>query len=221
MNNTLRQKINFYRYGNIMIDLETLSTRTNATITKIAAVEFNKWTGETGDELLLYIDENEWGKHNRHIDGETIVWWLSQSEDAVKSLLSTDVKLTLNAALQELSTFIRGHDNIMDEIPQFDLDENHILLPEDDKKRRVVVWGNGATMDISILQSAYEHFDYIVPWQYWAVNDVRTIVDLKPSVKKDTQFEGVKHNPIDDCKHQIKYLCNTLKELKINNEQNI
>ena len=33
-------------FGNIMVDLETLSTHTNASIIEIAAVEFNKETGE-------------------------------------------------------------------------------------------------------------------------------------------------------------------------------
>lgn len=62
-----------------------------------------------------------------------------------------------------------------------------------------------------------------VPWKYWAVNDVRTIVDLKPDVKKNYKFEGTKHSSVDDCKHQIGYLSETLrtvlnvKEKKKNN----
>lgn len=212
MSDILEQKMNFYRYGNIMIDLETLSTHTNAAIIKIAAVEFNKWTGKTGDELLLCIDNREWARNNRHVDGDTIAWWLSQDKGAIKSLLEMNDKMTLHMALKELSAFIKAHDNVFDD----DKTRSTCLsLPDDDEKRRVVVWGNGATMDISILQSAYEYFDETIPWQYWAVNDVRTIVDLKPEIKKNTQFEGIKHNPIDDCKHQIKYLCRTLKELNL------
>ena len=42
----------FLHYGNIMIDLETLSTRTNASIISIAAVEFGL-NGDTGREMIL------------------------------------------------------------------------------------------------------------------------------------------------------------------------
>ena len=83
----------------------------------------------------------------------------------------------------------------------------------DVKDKKIKVWGNGSTMDITILQSAYEYFNMSIPWQYWAVNDVRTIVDLNPEIKKNCTFEGVKHNPIDDCKHQIKYLTETIKNI--------
>ena len=46
----------------IMIDLETLSTRTNASIISIAAVEFGL-NGDTGREMILKIKPSEWGKY--------------------------------------------------------------------------------------------------------------------------------------------------------------
>lgn len=38
----------YTKYGNVMIDLETLSTHTNAAIIEIGVVEFNKYTGDIG-----------------------------------------------------------------------------------------------------------------------------------------------------------------------------
>ena len=49
------------KFGNIMVDLETLSTHTNASIIEIAAVEFNKETGEIGHIFHQSIDASEWG----------------------------------------------------------------------------------------------------------------------------------------------------------------
>ena len=47
------------KFGNIMVDLETLSTHTNASIIEIAAVEFNKETGEIGHIFQQSIDASE------------------------------------------------------------------------------------------------------------------------------------------------------------------
>ena len=220
-----RQKLNFYRFGKVMIDLETLSTKTNASIMSIAAVEFNKFSGESFNTLYIKIDPSEWGKNGRDVDGNTVKWWLEQEKDATQSLLEKpfDGYATLKSALERLSKFIEACDNTLIEEGETKIEtfnpwsgETEVfIIPKDDEKRRVTVWGNGATMDITILQSAYEYFGMKTPWQYWAVNDVRTIVDFKPEIKANTEFEGVKHYPIDDCKHQIKYLSETIKELGI------
>lgn len=182
------------KYGHIMIDLETLSTKTNASIIEIAAVEFNKETSEIGDTFCVEILPDDWVKNNRDINGNTLLWWMQQD----KTLLSKFTEKTtvpLSIALEKLNEFYIAHN-----------------IPYEEKQ--TIVWGNGSTMDITILQSAYEYFNKPIPWKYWAVNDVRTIVELNPEIKKNCSFEGEKHNPIDDCKHQIKYLVETLNSLK-------
>lgn len=184
---------NFKKYGNIMVDLETLSTRTNASIIEICAVEFNKENGETGNTFCIMISPDEWGKNNRHVDGNTITWWFTREKDARERFSSDGFEcVPLKMALEQFSLFVKD-------------------CADDDGK--VVMWGNGSTMDITILQSAFEHFDMCVPWKYWCVNDVRTIVDLNPQVKNNTKFNGIKHSAVDDCLHQIKYLTDTLKTL--------
>ena len=54
-----------------------------------------------------------------------------------------------------------------------------------------------------------------LPWKFWAVNDVRTIVDINPDIKKNRKFDGTPHCAVDDCKHEIKYLVETLKTIKV------
>lgn len=191
----------YEKYGNVMIDLETLSTHKNAAIIEIGAVEFNKETGETGEMFNVIIKPSDWCKNGRHVDGETIQWWLSQSDEARKRFteISEDITvMKLEDALHQLRYFIMGCDNL-----------------DDRSKEHVVVWGNGSTFDISILEDAYEYFGIELPWKYWSVNDVRTIVDLNPSVKKNCKFDGgVKHSAVADCLHQIKYTVETIKDLK-------
>lgn len=189
----------FEKYGNVMIDLETLSTHNNAAIIEIGAVEFNKYTGEIGNKLDIIINTSDWCKNGRHVDGETIKWWLGQSETARNRFIKKQedaVYLNLRPSLVCLENFINecgegaGRGN------------------------SVVVWGNGATMDIAILESAYNYFDLPIPWKYWSVNDVRTIVDLNPCIKTKCKFtSGVKHSAVSDCLHEIKYTVETIKSL--------
>ena len=192
---------NYHKYGNIMIDLETLSTHKNAAIIEIGAVEFNKHTGEIGDKLDIIINPSDWCKNDRHVDGGTIQWWFKQTNDARKRFVKQQddvVYLNLEAALNRLKYFIMDCD----------------CLAEDDEN--VVMWGNGATMDIAILESAYNYFNLPIPWKYWSVNDVRTIVDLNPKIKEHCKFDvGIKHSAVADCLHEIKYLVETLKTIKI------
>lgn len=199
LNTETKELTRFERFGNVMIDLETLSTHNNAAIIEIGAVEFNKYTGEVGEKFNVIIEPSDWCKNDRHVDGETIQWWFKQTNDACKRFVTKQKDIeycTLKHALQKLKYFIMDCDSI-----------------DDDKN--VVVWGNGSTMDITILQSAYEYFDIETPWKYWSVNDVRTIVDLNPIVKAQTIFNsGIQHSAVADCLHQIKYLTNTIKTIK-------
>lgn len=191
---------NFEKYGNVMIDLETLSTHKNASIIEIGAVEFNKHTGETGKVFNALIKPSEWAKNDRHVDGNTVAWWFKQKEEARERFFTenenircTDLKTALNA----LFYFIMDCDTV-------------------DNGKNVTVWGNGSSFDIAILESAYEYFDIRTPWEYSAINDVRTIVALNPTIKQNMVYEtGVKHNAVNDCMHEINYLVETLKSLNV------
>ena len=182
-------------FKDIMIDIETLSTEQNAAIISIAAVQFNKYTGEIGNEFISYINPSHWTENNRHANGNTIVWWLSQDQQLIDGMINAckDSNNNLYDSLKDLSVFIKNTNSVEEPI----------------------VWGNGSVMDISILENAYKSLKLEVPWSYWAVNDVRTIVELNPSIKENCTFEGEKHNPLNDCLHQIKYLSETIQSLNI------
>lgn len=155
------------KFGNIMVDLETLSTHTNASIIEIAAVEFNKENGEIGDIFHQCIDVSDWTENKRHIEGSTLLWWMEQDKVLLNKYKNHNSKL--HTVLQRFREFYNEHT----------LNGNN---------EETVLWGNGSTMDITILQSAYEHFKEPTPWKYWAVNDVRTIVNLNPEIKKKMYF---------------------------------
>ena len=68
---------------NVMVDLETLSSRKDAGVVAIGAVEFDFDSGELGKEFSCRVVPDE----RFHISGDTFLWWLQQSEAARQALL--------------------------------------------------------------------------------------------------------------------------------------
>ena len=195
----------FERFGNIMVDLETLGTRQDAIVLEISAVEFNCHTGEIGEVFDAKLDINEQVQYRRSLNCETLQWWFKQDEEARKNIFDEDVdiiRFNIPWELAEFSNFVERCNN---------------KCNSDSDRRVVKLWGNGSLFDLGILQNMYETClpNMKLPWKFWAVNDVRTIVDLNPDVKRNCKFDGTPHCAVDDCKHEIKYLVETLKTIKV------
>lgn len=170
----------------IMLDLETLGTRSNSVIAVIAAVYWNPGTGETGKEIYRRIDIPSCLHEGLKLDLKTIEWWFQQCYEAKKEVFNQEDRYHIFPALRDLSEFVS--------------------LTED-----AIVWGNSARFDCGLLEDAYRAVDLPVPWKYWNERDVRTLVSLAPEIKNDTIREGTYHNALDDCYHQIKY-CSTIHQ---------
>lgn len=61
----------------VMLDLETLSTAKDAAILQIAAVQFDRTTGETGIEFNVHVR-----RPTGHVDTDTVLWWMQQAQAA-------------------------------------------------------------------------------------------------------------------------------------------
>ena len=74
--------------------------------------------------------------------------------------------------------------------------------------KKAFVWGNGATFDITILESAYQSIDEECPWPFRGVMDVRTICRAcDPYLHRDNfPMTGTLHRAVDDAVHQAGYL---------------
>lgn len=195
----------FERFGDIMVDLETLGTRQDAIVLEISAVEFNCHTGEIGEVFDAKLDIDEQVQYRRSLNCETLQWWFKQDEEARKNIFDEDVdiiRFNIPWELAEFSNFVERCNN---------------KCNSDSDRRVVKLWGNGSLFDLGILQNMYETYlpNMKLPWKFWAVNDVRTIVDLNPDVKRNCKFDGTPHCAVDDCKHEIKYLVETLKTIKV------
>jgi DNA polymerase III epsilon subunit-like protein len=160
----------------IIIDLETLSTRPNACIVSIGAVAFTIKDGIT-EEFIINIDAASSKKFGLHLDPDTIDWWKKQSPEAIKSWQNNPV--SLDKALHMFCDFY-----------------GPTSCP---------VWGNGSSFDITIMESAlyaigWDKRDGVVkgshlPWKFWDIYDLRTITNLFGVKVTKTQ---VNHNALHD-----------------------
>ncbi|WP_407905785.1 3'-5' exoribonuclease domain-containing protein [Escherichia coli] len=171
-------------WHHLMIDLETMGINSNAPIVVIAAVFFDPQTGEIGPIFYVVISLVDAMDKGATPDGDVIEWWLAQSSEARSAILVNQIPL--DDALLQLREFI---------------DENS-------GEFFVRVWGNGASFDNVILRRSYERQGLPCPWRYCNDRDVRTIVDLGKAIDFDARtvipFEGVRHNALDDARHQAK-----------------
>lgn len=86
----------------VMIDIETMGTRSTSMIVQIGACYFNRHTGDIGKTFLTNIKH----KDDRFtVDWDTISWWLGQSEDARKSI--TKLALPVDEAVRDLAEFLK------------------------------------------------------------------------------------------------------------------
>ncbi len=159
----------------IMLDIETLDTRTSAVILSIGVVEFN-------DTVLLngfhrYIDIDSCLDKGLTVSGSTILWWMDQSEEARMRLQQP--ANSLESVLEELSRTFDWQD--------------------------VEVWANGSDFDLPILANAYRACGYKgAPWPYYMGRDYRTMRKMTPKLLlNEVAVEPeCAHDALEDAKAQ-------------------
>lgn len=163
--------------NHVMLDIETLDTRVSAVILSIGAVRFDPAkVGEVNDTFYTNVDIDSCLELGRTISGGTLYWWLDK-EQAARDRIATN-PVPLPQALEQLSQFIREHD---------------------------CVWGNGAAFDNAILADAYRSCGMQTPWRYYQDMCYRTMKTLFGQLELP-EFEGTKHDALDDAVNQAKRL---------------
>lgn len=167
---------------NLMLDIETLSTRANAIILSIAAVRF-EFKSDKIETFNVNIDPKSCAKYGMVKDADTVRWWQEQNSEALKGFMKDPI--SLEDALTQLSIFADPKD---------------------------VWWCNGANFDYPIIEWSYKALDRRVPWKYWNLRDVRTIYAICDLNMKEYPRVGTYHNALDDCLTQIKALKECLND---------
>lgn len=178
----------------VMLDLETMGNSTRPVVTEIAAVAFDRITGEEYARFHQGVDMQSSIDSGLLVSASTVEFWMKQDDEARVSFVASQANATtLAQALANFDGWVKALS----------------------KKGDLRFWGNGIMADNVWISSAFEAVRVDSPIKFWQHNDVRTVVDMGwmiglPNYKKLEKFTGVKHNPVDDCLHQIKYLCKYL-----------
>lgn len=167
----------------VMLDLETMSTKSNAAIVSIGAVMFSKDDGIV-DKFYRTVDLRTSKAAGLHIDPETVKWWGQQSEEAQKALTIDNV--SLNQALDDFTEWYG--------------------------KEKIPVWGNGSTFDNVILSHAYDSLNLTKPWPWYLDYCYRTMKNIYKKVEADKR-EGVHHNALDDAIFQANHLIKIMRQI--------
>jgi hypothetical protein len=178
-------------YEDIMIDLETFSTRYDAAIASIGAIRFNR-NGDDKDlfERIFTGGQSSLKTSDRffeipvvpdkgHIDPETVRWWLKQSKEAQESVANA-----IAGEAEALKNFANWLDST----------------------RGYKIWAKSPSADCVWLDNAFQRNGMKIPWDFKSENDVRTAQTIARDVSgksiKEWKLQGT-HSVLIDCALQI------------------
>lgn len=164
-----------------MIDLETLSLRPDAFVVQVGYAMANLETGED-----IYLPVNIWmddaGQKDRHIDLDTVRWWMHQDDHVKKSVFKTQHPRNLRS-------------------PTWLFDHFSQLLRENKIDE---VWAAPAMFDLPILTSLWGG---VKPWEY---NQERCMMTLRQHIDPNRELapapNKMAHDAASDAQWQLQYL---------------
>lgn len=168
-----------------MIDFETLGNTPNTAVISMGVVIFNRQ--EIISERIWYFNLEEQLRCHAEISSETVAWWIKQGSKA-KAVFD-------KAQARGISP------------RQFALEFVEMLGPKPD----IRVWGNGATFDVSIVESILRRTGHNPPWKFWNIRCYRTLKQMF-GIEAGMERLGTKHDALDDARFQAQCLQEFLRK---------
>ena len=159
----------------VMLDLETLSTRPNSVILTIGAVKFDPFgnTIDVDHGLYYRVNVDEQLALDRHVLESTVEWWGKQDPEVREEALGEHDRVSLDTMTSSLNRFLVGVENI---------------------------WAQGPVFDIAILENLYFQLSKPTPWQFWQICDSRTLFKVHGDPRDKNRQSA--HNALMDCYYQ-------------------
>lgn len=168
-----------------MLDLETLSSKSDAAIISIGVARFDSG-GVLDTEGWALDDSQVFG----HIDPQTVYWWMKQS-DAAKAYSFSGKAKPLDVA-QGLIKFLGGCTELWANDPDFDV----VIIRN---------WWDH-------WQNIYPQMGKF-PVSFRASRSCRTLRALAPDCDVSMCYTGVAHNPVEDAAMQARAVIRQRKHL--------
>lgn len=169
----------------VMIDLETLGTKSTSVFLSIAAVPFDPVAGCRGDAFVRNVDLQSAMDTGLTIDASTLKWWLEQRPDIMKRMFHNASELL----------------EVMGEFHEW-WNKHQFIYP----------WGNSASFDLKILEHGFHKVNMELPWKFYNERCYRTMAAIFPV---DLPKPDEAHDPVVDCTYQIKKLQRIYRNLQL------
>lgn len=170
-------------FYDVMVDVETTGLAPDhSAILQLTAVRFN-FREQTVDHDWFHVNLEI--PSNRFWDEGTRAWWVETNPELLGGILATGIPP--EDAMHQFSQWAA-------------------IGPE-----RAHFWAKPLSFDYPFVQSYCRQFGFKMPYPYYLARDVRSVIagmthDTPPFDDRTVAFEGVKHNSLFDCLHQIKIL---------------
>ena len=168
---------------NIMVDLETASTRENAAILSWAMVPFLT-EGDFNETNAFYasVSLTSCFLSGMDFDKDTQQWWMDQDAKARGCILHAKEQTSIHSASESAFAWLESLAG------KYDL----------------YIWSRGLDFDIPKMEWCFRKFvERPIPYKYSHKMDVRTVLKLMQVDQDRFEFSGIRHNALDDCKHDI------------------
>lgn len=160
----------------IMLDLETLSTRTDAVVLSIGAVSFTP--DGLKESFYKVLNSTDQAAAGRHVDDGTVAWWAKQSDEARKVLTeSADQREDVEYALGEFCEWVLNQGTL----------------------NTIRMWGCGSDFDNVIMADLLRTNDVAQPWRFWNNRCFRTWRDM--ATRQLGSVEAKSCKPANLCAH--------------------
>lgn len=167
----------------IMLDIETLGTRSGCVVLSAAFVRFE-------DEAFTSLNLSTEDQHalGLETDPATLDWWRAQSQDVWRAVMCDPFPLV--SALIHFSDWL-----------------NWARAGRD-----IWIWCHGAGFDAPLLQEVYRRSGIACPWSFRDVRDTRTLYDLAGIDPHEYRIEPA-HIAVNDALGQTRAAVEALRRI--------
>ncbi len=191
----------------VMVDLEAFGTQASACIPSVGAVGFDQ-NGRvphaefyiTGINIQTCLDAG------LTINGETLYWWMKQSDDARAEITRQRFIDTTTLADPYSRPELLQRPTLQEALEEF----AHFIDTQTIGRQHVRIWGNGSDFDNVILAHAYRAMGMEIPWEFWNNRCYRTLKNQYRHI--ELERTGTHHSAYDDARSQAKHCIRLLAE---------
>ncbi|OGR24408.1 MAG: hypothetical protein A2139_02940 [Desulfobacca sp. RBG_16_60_12] len=184
-----------------MIDVEALGNHTHGLVCSIGAVWFNPLSEEMVGEPKFKVNIRFQSALDGGavVTGDTLRWWLEQSQEA-RGALFKPPPIDETAALEALRLWYKT-------------------------TKCQAIWSHGSNYDLRLLRHAYERRGNKPPWHYRDEMDTRTLFRVLGMVRQGEEplwpFNTKPHDALEDAICQAVAVQSALKKLKARYEDKV